>query len=180
VEEEDDFVEEEEEDDEPSGQPVLGGKRGAAGRGAGGGAAGARKRARGGAAPGPAEVPAEGVQEEELNSDDDMEGARREPGACAEGGCGGTLSGVACRLVLSYRGFTRLIPHLLLFHSLRSRFASLFSGSGAARAFDNIVIAQYDSVKRIRNVWHLKLKAGVARLKGVDYIFTDVDAKWEY
>jgi hypothetical protein len=35
-------------------------------------------------------------------------------------------------------------------------------------------------VKRIRNRWLLKLKAGMARLNGVDYVFTAATAEWEY
>lgn len=70
VEEEEDLIEEED-DDESSRQAGGGAKRGAAERGADGGSAEARKRARGKVA----EEPAEGDWEEELNSEDDMDGA---------------------------------------------------------------------------------------------------------
>mmetsp|Transcript_12499 Transcript_12499/g.41439 ORF Transcript_12499/g.41439 Transcript_12499/m.41439 type:complete len:102 (-) Transcript_12499:226-531(-) len=53
-------------------------------------------------------------------------------------------------------------------------------GSGDERTYDNIVLAQYESVRRNRNKWIAKLRSGIARLNGVDYVFTTCTAEWEY
>jgi len=54
------------------------------------------------------------------------------------------------------------------------------AGEAADREYTNVVLAQYDSVKRIRNKWLMKLRAGFATLHGVDYVFTSANAEWEY
>jgi len=43
---------------------------------------------------------------------------------------------------------------------------------------NNLVLAQFDKVKRTRNKWHCTFKAGMASLNGIEYAFTNCEAEF--
>ena len=46
--------------------------------------------------------------------------------------------------------------------------------------YQNIVVAQFTNLKRVKNKWILKLTAGMATLNGKGYAFTDCNSEWEF